>query len=171
MSAPPDKISELLHSMQSCISEVKAWATTKLLRHNDNKTEFMLVTSKRIKHLHNLPTSITIGNAQILFKESAKKLGFTLDCHLAMNARVSNIARTCYFELRRLASIRRFLSSTATDTLVSAFVLSRIYYCRSLLFGSTHEIRVLPVAVTGSPNLLCCILRYFSDFAFCCCAI
>ena len=29
MSAPPDKISELLHSMQSCISDVKAWATVK----------------------------------------------------------------------------------------------------------------------------------------------
>ena len=27
MSAPPDRISELLHSMQSCISDVKAWAT------------------------------------------------------------------------------------------------------------------------------------------------
>ena len=32
-------------------------------------------------------------------------------------------------------------------------------------------LRVHPVAVTGSPNLLCCILRYFSDFAFCCCVI
>ena len=31
MSAPPDKISELLHSMQSCISDVKAWATAKCL--------------------------------------------------------------------------------------------------------------------------------------------
>ena len=36
-------------------------------------------------------------------------------------------------------SIRRFLTSTATATLVSAFVLSRIDYCNSLLFGSTHE--------------------------------
>ena len=57
-----------------------------------------------------------------------------------MNAHVSNISRTCYFELRRLASIRRFLSSTATATLVSAFVLSRIDYCSSLLFGSTHDV-------------------------------
>ena len=57
-----------------------------------------------------------------------------------MNAHVSNIARTCYFELRRLASIRRFLTSTATATLVSAFVLSRIDYCSSLLFGSTHDV-------------------------------
>ena len=107
---------------------------------NDSKTELMLVTSKRSKHLHNLPTSITIGNAQIPFKQSVKNLGFTLDCHLTMNAHVSNIARTCYFELRRLASIHRFLTSTATATLVSAFVLSRIDYCNSLLFGSTHNV-------------------------------
>ena len=57
-----------------------------------------------------------------------------------MNAHVSNIARTCYFELRRLASIRRFLPSTATTTFVSAFVWSRIDYCNSLLFGSTHDV-------------------------------
>ena len=57
-----------------------------------------------------------------------------------MNAHVFNIARTFYFELRRLASIRRFLTSTATATLASAFALSRIDYCDSLLFGSTHDV-------------------------------
>ena len=88
---------------------------------NDSKTELMLVTSKRSKHLHNLPTSITIGNAQIPFKQFVKNLRFTLDCHLTMNAHVSYIARTCYFELRRLASIRRFLTSTATATLFFCF--------------------------------------------------
>ena len=146
MSAPPDRISELLHSIQSCISYVKAWATANMLKLIDNKTELMLVNSKRTNHLHNLPTSITIGNAQIPFKQSVKTkktkrdLGFTLDCRLTMNAHVSNIARTCYFELHRLASIRRLLTSTATATLVSAFVLSRIDYCSSLLFGSTHDV-------------------------------
>ena len=140
MSAPTDRISELLHSMQSSISDVKAWATATLLELIDNKTELMLVTSKRTKHLHNLLTSITIGNAQIPFKQSVKNLGFALDCHLIMNAHVSNIAQTCYFELRRLASIRRFLTSTATATLVSAFVLSRIDYCNSQLFGSTLDV-------------------------------
>ena len=73
-------------------------------------------------------------------KTSVKNLGLTLDCHLTMNAYVSNIARTCYFELRRLAPIRRFLTSTATSALVSAFALSRIDYCSSLLFGSTHDV-------------------------------
>ena len=63
-----NRISELLHSMQSCISDVKAWATANMIKLNDNKTELMLFTPKRTKHLHSLPTSITIGNAQIPFK-------------------------------------------------------------------------------------------------------
>ena len=121
MYAPPDRISELLHSMQSCICYINAWATANMPKLNDDRTELMLVTSKRTKHFHNLPTSITIGNAQIPFKQCVKNLGFTLDCHLTKNAHVSNIARPCYFELRRLASIRRFLTSTAIATLVSAF--------------------------------------------------
>ena len=111
-----------------------------MLNLNDNKTELMLVTSKRSKHHHTLPTSITMGNAQIPFKQSVKNLGLALDCHLTMNAHVSNIARTCYFELHRLASICRFQTNTATATLVSAFVLSRIDYCNSLLFGSAHDV-------------------------------
>ena len=107
---------------------------------NDNKTELMPLTSKGTTCLHNITTSITIGNAQISFKQSVKNLGLTLDCHLTMKAHVSNIARTCYVELHRLASICRFLTSTATTTLVSAFVFSRIDYCNSQLFGSTHDV-------------------------------
>ena len=99
MSAPPDDISELLHYVQSCIGDVKAWATANMLKLNDNKTELMLVTSNRTTHLHSLPTSITICNAQISFKQSVRNLGFTLDCHLTMNAHASNIARTCYFDI------------------------------------------------------------------------
>ena len=38
MSAPPDRISELLHSMQSCISNVKVLATANMLKLNENKT-------------------------------------------------------------------------------------------------------------------------------------
>ena len=100
----------------------------------------MLVTSKRTKHLHRLPTTITMGTARFPFKQSVKNLGVTLFCHLTMNAHVYINVRTCYFELRRLASIRRFLTRTATATLVSAFVLSRIDYCNSLLFGSSHDV-------------------------------
>ena len=68
ISAPPDRISELLHSMLSYISDVKAWTTANMLTLNDNKTELMLIISKGSKHLHNLPTSTTISNAKIPLK-------------------------------------------------------------------------------------------------------
>ena len=129
MSALPDRISKIHHSMQSCINDVKAWATANMPKLNDNKKELMLVTSKRTRHLHSLPSSITIGNAQIPFKRSVKNLGLTFDCHLTMNAHVSNTARTYYFELRRLASIRRFLTSTATASLVSIIIIMVIFKC------------------------------------------
>ena len=57
-----------------------------------------------------------------------------------MNAHVSNITRKCYFEQHHLASICRVLTSTATATHVTAFALSRIDYCNSLLFGSTLDV-------------------------------
>ena len=141
ISAHPARISEPLHSMQSCMSDIKAWATANMPKRNDDKTELMLVTSKRTKHLHSLPTSMTIGNAQIPFKKSMKNLGFTSDCHLTMNAHVSNIARTCYFELRRLAYIRRFQTSTATATLVSALFcqeLTTVTHCCLVLLIVWH---------------------------------
>ena len=53
----------------------------------------MLVTSMKTKNIHNVHTSITMGNAQFPFKQS-EHLGFTLDCHLTMNAQTSIIART-----------------------------------------------------------------------------
>ena len=101
--------------------------------------QLFLHLKKCHNYLHILPTSITMDNAQIPVKQSVKNVGFTLDCQHTMNAHVFNIARIWYFELRRLASIRGFLTSTATAPLVSAFVLSRIDYCSSLLFGSTHD--------------------------------
>ena len=39
----PDKISKLLHSMLSCISDIKAWETGNMLKLNQ-KTDLILVT-------------------------------------------------------------------------------------------------------------------------------
>ena len=89
MSAPSDRISVLHHSMLSCICDVKAWATENMLKHNDNKSELMIVTSTRTEDLHSLPTSITIGKAQIHFNQSVKNLDLTLCCHVTINAHVS----------------------------------------------------------------------------------
>ena len=89
-----------------------------------------------------------------------KILVLTLHCHLTMNAHVSNITQTCYFELHLLASIRRFLTCAATATLVSAFVLPRIDYCNSLLFGSTHDVTShLQLMLNYAAQVILCLPR------------
>ena len=60
MSAPPDKIFQLLHSMQSCISAFKASATANVLRLND-KTDFMIVTLLLLARLINRQVEVFRG--------------------------------------------------------------------------------------------------------------
>ena len=71
-----------------------------------NKPELIPVTSKSTKHLHNVPTSLTSGNAQIPIRQYVRS---TSDFHLTMNEYISTIAQACHFDLRRLATIRKFL--------------------------------------------------------------
>ena len=56
-----------------------------------------------------------------------------------------------------LASICRLLTSTATATLVSAFALSRIDFCNSLLFGSTNDVtsHLQQIQNYAAPVILC----------------
>ena len=81
------------------------------------------------------PGFITVGCASVPLSDSVKNLGVTFDCLLTMKTHVSNLVRSANFELRRISSICHLLSTDATKTLVSAFVLSRLNYCNSLLFG------------------------------------
>ena len=57
-----------------------------------------------------------------------------------MGKHVRNICRSVCAELRRISSIRHLLTVNATKTLLSAFVLSKLDYCNSLLCGSPQFI-------------------------------
>ena len=99
------------------------------------KTEVVVVYSPRMSSSIQLPEPITIENATVPFSGTVKNLGVTLDSHLTMHAQVLSIIRAVNFELRRIGSIRYYLSEQAALTLVSAFILSRLDYCNALLYG------------------------------------
>src|SRR6218665_3780327 len=48
---------------------------------------------------------------------------------------MNRLCRDCYYHLRQLSVISRCLTSTATATLVHAFVTSRLDYCSTLYVG------------------------------------
>ena len=84
-----------------------------------------------------LPDSIILGSHNIPFSDSARNLGFMLDSKLSMKImkHVIKICQTAHFELKRISSIRRFLTEDATKTLVTSYILSRLDYCNCLLMG------------------------------------
>ena len=134
-SAPPHHVCELVQSMQECIHDVKVWMSSHKLKLNDDKTKAMIVSSQRMSTPLPMPDSLTVGTLNVLFSQSVKTLGVMLDTHLTMKNQVINLVRTANFELRRINSIRHYLSVAATKKLVLAFIMSRLDYCNSLLYG------------------------------------
>ena len=121
--------------MQECIYGVKVWMSSNKLKLNDDKTEAMIVPPQRMSASLPMPDSLTVGTSNEMLSKSVKTLGVMLDTHLTMKNKVLNLARTANFDLRRIDSIRHYLSVEATQKPVLAVVMSRLDYCNTLLYG------------------------------------
>ncbi|XP_046549338.1 uncharacterized protein LOC124259276 [Haliotis rubra] len=130
----PSNISQALDRTTACTSDIKAWMTGRKLKLNDDKTEAILIGSKR--QLQSVDEAyLSIGQAEIYFSDEVKSLGVYLDSQLTMEKQVDSLCRTCYFHLRCIRQIRHLLTTETTKILVQSLVLSRLDYANSLLFG------------------------------------
>ena len=68
---------------------------------------------------------------------------------------IKKCAKTCFYQLRQLWSIRRSITTTVAKSLAQAFVCSHIDYCNSALFGcaSTH-LRILQSVLNAAARLV-----------------
>ena len=64
-----------------------------------------------------------------------KNLGTWLDSTLSMNSHVNNTCSNAFYCLYNIRRIRKYLSRRSTETIIHAFVSSRVDYCNSLLYG------------------------------------
>ena len=126
-----NEIDNLTKELCACTDDIKAWVTENQLKLNDDKREALLFSffSSSKPAAISLPDSITLGCHNIPFSYSARNLGFILDSELSMKKHVIKICQTAHFELKRISSIRRFLTEDATQTLVTSYILSRLDYC------------------------------------------
>ena len=134
-SASIAEIDVVMSRTLGCIGDIKDWMTLNKLQLNDDKTELMLACPKKLLQHPSLPDSVLINNIPVSFSSSVRSLGVILDQSLSFQQQISNICKVAYLELRRISSIRHYLTADATKTLVCAFVLSRVDYCNSLLAG------------------------------------
>lgn len=137
-SSSRENVNTLISNMQTCSCSVKDWTVQNKLQLNEGKTEVLLCSTSR----SGLPSSVNIGQAEISFSRSARNLGVIFDDTLSMTEQVRTLCQSAYGEIRRISSIRKYLSTDATKTLVTSLVLSRVDYCNSLLAG-------LPMTLLG----------------------
>jgi hypothetical protein len=79
--------------------------------------------------------TLQLGMSSIHPVKVVRNLGVLFDCELTTKQHVSKVAATCFFQLRRLRQMRRLVGQEVTAQLVSAFVLSRLDFCNSVLAG------------------------------------
>ena len=135
-------VTNLTKELKACTDNIKTWMTENQLKLNDDKTEALLFpfSSSLKPSTGPLPDSITLCSHNIPFSDSARNLGFILDSKLSMKKHIIKICQTAYFELKRISSIRRFLTEDATKTLVTSYILSRLDCCNCLLMGTPNSV-------------------------------
>ena len=128
-----ENVDALVLSTESCVQAVKQWTLQNKLQLNEDKTEALLIDPSH--RCPSPPSSLCFGQSSVPFSECARNLGVMFDQTMSMKAQVDKICQSTYIELRRIASIRQFLTNEATKTLVTSLILSRLDYCNSLLAG------------------------------------
>ena len=111
----------------TCIESLIGWMYRNKLKLNAEKTEVLPVAStSRLSSVGR--DSVNIGGKRIPFRSSVRNLGVHLDQTLSMQQQFSSVCRAAYLELRRIASIRPYLTQSATAQLVSSAITSRQDY-------------------------------------------
>ena len=101
------------------------------LKLNPENPKFIIIGQKAIRKslAPNFPVPLLQNN--ISPSVEVKNLGVIFDS----DNHVAKICRACYYHLRDLRRIRKFLSDETAILLANAMVSSRLDYCNSLLYG------------------------------------
>ena len=128
-----DSCADTMKSTESCISDIRSWMISSKLKINDDKTEFLVISSSHLSF--HFDKQLTIGDATISQSSSCRNLGVMFDKHMKMDVQINNICRSTHFHLRNIGTIRHVLTESAAAQLIHSLVTSRFDYCNSLLYG------------------------------------
>ena len=135
-----DDAFEAIHMLESCVEDIRLWMCSSSLKLNDDKSEFLCVGSVSQLSKISLP-SIKIGSVDIAPSAAFRNLGVIFYSSMVMSAHISSVCKSVRYYLRNLGFIRKYLTRSATEKVVHAFISSR------LDFGNVHFFQ-LPQTVT-----------------------
>uniref|UniRef100_A0A8C6M722 Reverse transcriptase domain-containing protein n=1 Tax=Nothobranchius furzeri TaxID=105023 RepID=A0A8C6M722_NOTFU len=119
----------LIQPLLQCLDDIKAWMSVNFLKFNDKKTEVMIFGSPT-----ETPNVFVDSLAQFV-KPTVTNLGVKVDCDLKFEHQIKAVVKSGFFHLRQLAKIKPILSRQHFETVIHAFVTTRLDYCNALYIG------------------------------------
>ena len=121
--------------LTECLTCVQNWMAGVKLKLNPEKTEFIIIGDRQAREslINKFPTQL-LGNS-ICPTDTVKNLGVTFDSGNTFTSHITNMCRACYYHLKDLRCIRKFLSLDTAALLAKTMISSRLDYCNSLLYG------------------------------------
>ena len=91
------------------VSDVERWMNSNRLKLNADKTQIIWIGSRQqlAKFDH---TDVTLHSTTVTPLTTVADLGVHVDNQLTMTAHVTHLSRSCFYQLRQLRSIRRFIT-------------------------------------------------------------
>ena len=121
--------------MESGVGVIGDWIREHTLLMNETKTEFLLICTKqqlaKVDIYH-----VRVGDVDIVPHSPIKSLGVWFDSNLSMKEHIAKASSAAFFHLYNIRRIRKYLSREDTETLIHAFISSRIDYRNSLLYDT-----------------------------------
>ena len=99
---------------------MEVWVVQNKLQLNNDERKILLVGSALGI---DFPSSVRVGQSDIPFFGTARNLGVIFDSEFAPKQQVNKLCPLSYLEIRRIGSIRQYLSVKATRILVSSLLL------------------------------------------------
>ena len=122
-----------VQAIESCLNDTVAWMLANMLKLNRDKTELLMVGPK---HQVNPPIKgIHVAGEFIEVSNNARKIGVIFDSHVNLEKHVINTCKTAFYHLRNIAKKRNCLSQDDAETLVHAFISSKLHFCNAHLLG------------------------------------
>ena len=135
ISLSPNNVQDQIEKLKSCATNISNWMNAMKLKLNPEKTELLIIGPKNKRsQIENL-WPLNILDTSIEPVGEARNLGVLFDSDLSFRKHISSVIKSCFISIRDLKRIRKYLTLSATKTLATSLISSRMDYCNALYSG------------------------------------
>ncbi len=125
---------DALRRLELCIAAISKWMLCHKLKLNEDKTEFLVVSSPRMQPKCEV-SCIRVGDCMISCSPVARNLGVMFDNNMSMVNQIKAVRQSSFYSLRQVGQIRKYLTDESAAIITHALISSKLDNNNALLHG------------------------------------